>query len=239
MLQIVVATHMATCRGEPVQILVVHTIIGVITTHTIAPTPVRTGATIAVVARVSKPMVDPHMVVAVMDIPLTSMVAMEVLLSENVVMTGVLLVRPLVILIARLASLHFINGSDLVLAIHIAPLVIMFKDQHEENTLSAHRTDIVELAMSIADSASVVLQNVTRVKIMLFWLMTQLLAKPVFLSATSVKLQAKPTAGSADISEPRSPVNLVFPVIDSVRQQRVQLISTSQSTVKITQLHRA
>ena len=83
------------------------------------------------------------------------------------------------------------------------------------------------------------LQNVTCVKIMLFWLMTQLPAKHVFLSATSVKLRVKPTAGSVDISEPRSPVNLVFPAIKSVRQQRVQLISTSQPTASITQLHLA
>ncbi len=150
MLQIVVATIMATCRGEPVQILVVHTIIWVVTTHTIAHTPVRTGATIAIVkvaAHVIRQMVNPNMDAAVMGILHMSMVVMEALLLENVVMTGVLLVIVLVILIVRLASLIITNGSDLTLAIHIAPLVITSKDQHEENTLSAHRTDIVELAM--------------------------------------------------------------------------------------------
>ena len=146
-LQIVIATHMATCRGEPAQILVVHTIMKVITTHTIAHTLVRTGLTIAVVAHVIKPMVNLNMDAVVVDILHMSMVVMEALLLDSVVMTGVLLVRPLVILIARLASLPITNGSDLTLAIHIAPLVITFKDQHEENTLSAHRTDFVELAM--------------------------------------------------------------------------------------------
>ncbi len=80
------------------------------------------------------------------------------------------------------------------------------------------------------------LQNVTCVKIMLFWLMTQRLAKPVFLSVTSVKLRVKPTAGSVEISGLGSAANLVFPAIKSVRQQRVQLISTSQHIEKIAQL---
>jgi hypothetical protein len=69
--------------------------------------------------------------------------------------------------------------------------------------------------------------------------MTQPPAKPVFHSVTSLKLRVKPTAGSVDISEPRSAANLVFPAINSVRQQRVRLIFTSQLTDKITQLHRA
>lgn len=145
-LQIAIATHMATCRGEPAQILVVHTMT-VITIHTIAHTLVRTGLTIAMVAHVIKPMVNLNMDAVVVDTLHMSMVVMEALLLDSVVMTGVLLVRPLVILIARLASLPITNGSDLTLAIHIAPLVITFKDQHEENTLSAHRTDFVELAM--------------------------------------------------------------------------------------------
>jgi hypothetical protein len=120
-LQIVIATHTATCRREHAQILVVHTIIGEITTHTIAHTLVRTGLTIAVVAHVFKPMLNLNMDATVMDTLHMFMVVMEALLLDSVVMTGVLLVRPLVILIARLASLPITNGSDPPLANHIVP----------------------------------------------------------------------------------------------------------------------
>jgi hypothetical protein len=118
-----VATHMATHSRKHVGLLALAIRVGRITilTTILARTIVRTGSTIAVGVRVIRRLPHQLMGAIVMAIPHIPMAVMEARASDNAVMTGVLPALLLVILIARLALILIINGSDLTLARPIVP----------------------------------------------------------------------------------------------------------------------